>query len=73
MEGDLAALGRGYDLRDLYRPGGGLTLRRLQVLVMSLPHDAWVWLEQRAAAEKAKIPAKDAIKSRQEYWKSKGH
>jgi hypothetical protein len=63
----------GTDLRDLYRPGTGLTFRRLKMLVTSLPPNALVWLEQDAAAEKAKIPTPDKIKSRQEYWKARGN
>lgn len=71
MEGDLAALG--VDLRDLYRPGSALTFRRLRVLVRALPFDAQVWLEMQAAEEAAKIPTRDKIKERQEYWRARGH
>lgn len=71
MEGDLAALG--VDLRDLYRPGPVLTFRRLRVLVRALPFDAQVWIETEAAEEAAKIPKRDKIKERQEYWRARGH
>ena len=44
---------KGIDLRDLYRRGSGLTLRRLHVLVSALPPDALLWAVIRKSEEEA--------------------
>lgn len=66
VEADLAF--RGIDLRDLYRPGSGLTLRRLNLLVSALPPDALLWGELQAAKKKAEIPTVDQIRARQAHY-----
>lgn len=59
---------QGIDLRDLWRPSSGLTLRRLGVLIRALPHGSplheAVWAEQEAA----KVPKPDEIRSRQQAF-----
>lgn len=50
-----------------------MTPRRLLALILALPPEAAVWASQRAAEEKAKIPAVDKIRERQEYYRARGH
>jgi hypothetical protein len=58
------------DLRDLYRPGSGLTLRRLLVMVRALPADATVWAAKAKAEEQAEELAKVAkLRERQDYYR----
>lgn len=67
MEADLAF--EGIDLRDLYRPGSGMTLRRLNVLVDWLPPEARVWQAQRAAQEKSQSTSKiSKLRERQAFY-----
>lgn len=66
VEADLAF--RGIDLRDLWRPGSGLTLRRLHVLVRALPPEALLWAVMREAEDRAKIPTVEKIRERQEFY-----
>lgn len=55
-------------MRDLYRPGSGMTFRRLWVLVRTLPAEARVWAALRAAEEKALKPTPEKIRERQAYY-----
>lgn len=72
VEADLAFLG--VDLRDLYRPGSGLTPRRLLVLIRALPAPTafspgallWSVLEQEATA--ARKPKVEKIRERAAYY-----
>jgi hypothetical protein len=66
VEADLAF--RQIDLRDLYRKGSGMTLRRLHVLVRALPPDAVLWAVIREAEAKANKPSVDKIRERQAYY-----
>ena len=66
MEGDLAF--RGHDLRDLHRRGSGLTLRRLSVLIRSLPYESITWSLVREAEQKALKPTVDKIRERQAHY-----
>lgn len=66
MEADLAY--RGHDLRDLWRKGSDLTLRRLFVLVRGLPVDAVVWGVIREAEAKALKPSVEKIRARQAHY-----
>ena len=64
----MASLPSGIDFRDLWRPGSGMTLRRLDVLLRALPygspfHEA-VWAE----VEAAKVAKPDEIKSREQAF-----
>jgi hypothetical protein len=72
VEADLAF--RGIDLRDFYRPGSGLTPRRLWVLIRRLPGDAALWHEQ-AAAEQKKLDALTSVerlRERAAAYRAKG-
>ena len=55
-------------MRDLWRRGSGMSLRRLWVLVRALPEDALVRLELAEAEEKAAKPTPDLIRARQEAY-----
>jgi hypothetical protein len=66
VEGDLAF--RGHDLRDLWRKGSGLTLRRLHVLIKSLPPEATLWAVLREEDEKAMKPTVDKIRERAAHY-----
>jgi hypothetical protein len=66
VEADLAF--QGIDLRDLWRRGSGMTLRRLWVLVKALPEDALFRRELAAAIEKAQKPTPDKIRERAAYY-----
>lgn len=52
-------------MRDLYRPGSGMTLRRLGVLIRGLPHNASLWAEMSQAREKSLKPTPEQIRARQ--------
>jgi hypothetical protein len=73
VEADLAF--QGVDLRDLYRPGSGLTPRRLLVLIRALPRPTafssgallWHVLEQEAT--EAQKPKVEKIRERADYYK----
>jgi hypothetical protein len=62
---------QGVDLRDLYRRGSGLTLRRLWVLLRALPWDCPLYEALRAEVEAAKVPKSDEIRERQEAWEAR--
>ena len=44
---------RGLDLRDLWRPGLQMTLRRVLLLIRALPPEATLWPRLEAAEKKA--------------------
>lgn len=69
VEGDLAF--RGIDLRDVYRPGSGMTLRRLWVLIRALPVDSPTWDAIRAETVQAQKPTTDLIRERAEHYARK--
>lgn len=61
------------DLRDLYRRGSGLTLRRLGVLIRNLPSDAALWDEVRGAQERAESDRKvSKLEDRQNSYQRRG-
>lgn len=60
----------GIDSRDLYRPGSGMTLRRLWVLIQALPWDSPLKVQVRDAQEKAKQATPDRLRSRQAEWEA---
>lgn len=62
---------QGIDFRDLYRPGAGLTLRRLGVLLKALPYDSPLYEQLRREAEAAQVPKADEIRDRQAAWKAR--
>lgn len=62
---------QGIDLRDVYRRGSGLTLRRLLVLIKALPHDAPLWGSLEAAAEEAVKAKPDELRDRQKSWEAR--
>jgi hypothetical protein len=70
VEADLAF--QGIDLRDLYRPGSGLTPRRLLVLIRGLPAAAALWAALDRAEKKAQKPTVERIRERQEFYAAKG-
>lgn len=55
----------GIDLRDLFRPESGLTIRRLIVLIRALPPDAPLRAAIADATEKANRAAPQTIRDRQ--------
>lgn len=61
VEADLAF--RGIDMRDLWRRGSGLTLRRLMVLIRALPPEAVLWAVMREAEEKSHKPTVEQIRA----------
>lgn len=74
VEAALAQVGE--DLRDLWRPGLSMTMRRCGVLIRSLPADAALWrelaAEQTAAAESefmTRLRARQAHYNRQALGK----
>lgn len=71
MEASLAF--KGLDLRDLYRRGSGMTLRRLFVLVTCLPPDAPLWAVLREEEEQAKKPTADRIRQRQREFEERNN
>ena len=58
----------GFDLRDLFRPGSGMTLRRLGVLIEALPPDAPVWAALRAEHERSLKPTPEQIRDRAAHY-----
>lgn len=69
VEADLA--NEGHDLRDLFRPGSGMTLRRLYVLVSGLPPHAGIWQAVQAAHEKSLKPTEQQLRERQARYRPK--
>lgn len=59
----------GIDLRDLWRPGSGMTMRRLLVLIWGLPRDSITHQLRVEAEQKALIPTADKIRERQEHYR----
>lgn len=66
MEADLAYAG--FDLRDLYRRGSGMTPRRLYLLIRRLPPESWLWAQVEDAKQKALKPTADKIRERQAFY-----
>jgi hypothetical protein len=72
VEADLAF--QGVDLRDLYRPGSGLTPRRLWVLIKALPPPtpflpgAAIWAVLEKAAQKANKPSNEYNRERAAHY-----
>lgn len=62
---------RGIDFRDLHRPGSGLTLRRLFVLVKGIPADDPLWVEWRAANAAAQKAKPDLIRDRKAAFEAR--
>lgn len=69
VEGDLAF--RGVDLRDLYRKGSGMTLRRLLVLVRALPPDALTHMTLASEQEKS-LTSVERLRERQAHYAKGG-
>lgn len=63
VEADLAFAG--FDLRDLWRRGSGMSWRRLYVLLTGMPDDARFREALREEREKALVPTVDLIRQRQ--------
>lgn len=59
------------DLCDYFRPGLGLTPRKLFVLLRRLPAEAWLWVDIEAAERKALRPSDEQIRARQEFYARK--
>lgn len=57
------------DLRDMWRPGSGLTLRRIWVLLHALPAESATWLAIAAKAEQAEKPTPDKLRDRAEHYR----
>lgn len=55
----------------MYRPGGGLTYRRLAVLISGLASDSLTFTAIRAAEKKAQIPTPDKIRARADYYRNR--
>lgn len=70
VEADLASEYHGpdSDLRNLWRPGSGLTLRRLAVLVFGLSPDSRTWRAYAAEQQKALKPTVEKIRDRQAHY-----
>lgn len=66
MEADLAYAG--FDLRDLYRRGAGMTPRRLYLLIRRLPPESWLWSRIEEEKQKALTPTVDKIRERQAFY-----
>lgn len=60
---------QGLDFRDLWRPGSGMTPRRLWVLLKAMPADAPFRLAVAEEMEKAQKPKPDTIRDRSAEWK----
>lgn len=75
LEADLAAAyhGEDADLRSVWRPGSGMTLRRLYGLVVGLPPEARIWAKVEAARKAALVPKPDLIRERQAHYAAQGH
>jgi hypothetical protein len=61
------------DLRDLYRPGSGMTFRRLWVLLRTLPSDGWLWSSVNAVEQKATKATPEQIRARAEHYRARGN
>lgn len=59
------------DLRNLFRPGSGMTFRRLAVLIHGLPWDSVLMTALREAAELAKTPTVDRLRERQREFEER--
>lgn len=62
---------QGHDLRDLFRPGSGLSWRRLGVLIEWLPAEAPLWAELRAAHERSLKPTPEQIRERAAHYNAR--
>lgn len=71
LEADLAF--QGVDLRDVWVPESGMTLRRLHRLVVGLPPTAAVWAAAEAAQKAALVPTADRIRERQAHYAAQGN
>lgn len=69
VEADFAF--RGLDLRDMYRPGSGMTLRRLLVLIRALPPDSLTHSTLASEQEKS-LTSAERLRERQAAYESKG-
>jgi hypothetical protein len=65
VEADLAYLG--IDLRDLYRRGSGMTLRRLWVLIEGLPYESNTRTAARSSKDKS-LTSVDRLRERQAHY-----
>jgi hypothetical protein len=60
------------DLRDLFIPGSGLTVRRVLLLIRALPAESYTRHLLAAAMKKAEEQAKvDRIRARQDYYRNR--
>ena len=75
LEADLAAryTGADGDLLSVWRPGSGMTLRRLYRLVVGLPPDARIWGVVEAEQKKALKPTAEQIRERQAHYAAQGN
>jgi hypothetical protein len=55
-------------MRDLWRRGSGMTLRRLMVLIRALPGDGVLWSAVREAEKKALKPTVEQIRARAAHY-----
>ena len=55
-------------MRDLWRRGSGMTLRRLAVLIFNLPADSATWRSYATEQEKALKPKVEQIRDRQAHY-----
>lgn len=55
-------------MRDLWRKGSGLTLRRLGVLIRALPPEAVLWAVIREAEAKAAKPTVEQLRARAAHY-----
>lgn len=62
---------QGIDFRDLWRPGVGLTLRRLFVLLKALPADAPLWGELQREHERSLKPTPEQIRARAKHYEQR--
>lgn len=58
-------------MRNLWRSGSGLTLRRLLVLVLGLKPEALLWRQMAAAEQAAQKPTAEQIRERQAHYDQK--
>jgi hypothetical protein len=59
------------DLRDMWRPGSGLTLRRIWLLFHALPPESATWTAIAAKAEQAERATPDRLRERQEHYQQR--
>ncbi len=55
-------------MRDLWRHGSGMSLRRLAVLIFALPSDSLTWRAAAVAHEKSLKPKVEKIRDRQAHY-----